>query len=195
MLFSDESTFHKNGFVNRHNFHYYSTENPNIIRTHSQERWSVNVWGGIIGDHVIGPYFFEGNLNGLMYLDFLSNHLPTLLENISLAVRLTIWYQHDGAAAHFLREVADELDEKFPNRWIGRNGPKTDLTKPDYFLWGYIKNLVYLTPPTTPENMKERIVQAFHSITPDMLRNVSRSFAQRINVCIRENGRHFEHLL
>lgn len=136
-----------------------------------------------------------------MYLDFLANHLPTLLENISLAVRLTMWYQHDGAAAHFLREVADELDEKFPNRWIGRNGPKKwparspDLTKPDYFLWGYIKNLVYLTPPTTPENMKERIVQAFHSITPDMLRNVSRSFAQRINVCIRENGRHFEHLL
>ena len=25
---------------------------------------SVNCWCGIVGDHVIGPYFFEGRLNG-----------------------------------------------------------------------------------------------------------------------------------
>lgn len=49
VLFCDEASFHKNGFVNRHNFHFYATENPHIIReTHSQDRWSVNVWGDII---------------------------------------------------------------------------------------------------------------------------------------------------
>lgn len=202
VLFSDEASFQKNGFVNRHNFHYYATENPHIIReTHSQDRWSVNVWGGIIGEHVIGPHFFEGNLNGLMYLDFLANYLPLLLENVPLAVRQSMWYQHDGAGAHYLGEVADELHQQFPNRWIGRNGPKKwparspDLTKPDFFKWGYVKDLVYQTPPTTPEDMKERIVQAFRSITPEMLRNVSASFNERVNLCIRENGRHFEHLL
>ena len=28
VMFSDESTFHNNGFVNRHNFHYYDSSNP-----------------------------------------------------------------------------------------------------------------------------------------------------------------------
>ena len=43
VLFADEATFHKNGNVNRHNFHYYATTNPHFIRTHSQTRWSLNV--------------------------------------------------------------------------------------------------------------------------------------------------------
>ncbi|KAJ8911973.1 hypothetical protein NQ315_003251 [Exocentrus adspersus] len=46
-LFSDEATFHKNGFVNCHNFHYYSDHNPRIFRQiDRQHRWSINVWGG-----------------------------------------------------------------------------------------------------------------------------------------------------
>lgn len=31
VLFTDESTFHNNGLVNRHNFHYYCDENPNFL--------------------------------------------------------------------------------------------------------------------------------------------------------------------
>ncbi|KAJ8914004.1 hypothetical protein NQ315_012027, partial [Exocentrus adspersus] len=43
VLFSDEATFHKNGFVNRHNFHYYSDHNPRIFRQiDRQHRWSIN---------------------------------------------------------------------------------------------------------------------------------------------------------
>ncbi|ERL83556.1 hypothetical protein D910_00637, partial [Dendroctonus ponderosae] len=46
VLFSDECTFHNNGIVNRHNFHYYSDTNPRAYRTmKNQNRWPVNVWG------------------------------------------------------------------------------------------------------------------------------------------------------
>lgn len=48
-LFADESTFHKKGFVNRYNFHYYPSENPKFIKTTFQTIWKLNVWGGIIG--------------------------------------------------------------------------------------------------------------------------------------------------
>ncbi|ERL95385.1 hypothetical protein D910_12649 [Dendroctonus ponderosae] len=59
VLFSDECTFHNNGIVNRHNFHYYSDTNPRAYRTmKNQNRWPVNVWGGILGQYLIGPYFF-----------------------------------------------------------------------------------------------------------------------------------------
>lgn len=57
VMFSDEATFHRNGFVNRHNCHYYDTVNPRQFVTHSQHRWSLNVWGGILGNRVIGPFF------------------------------------------------------------------------------------------------------------------------------------------
>ncbi|KAK9885270.1 hypothetical protein WA026_010768 [Henosepilachna vigintioctopunctata] len=72
VLFSDESTFHNNGLVNRHNFHYYDTENRHLFHAiDRQNRWSINVYGGIIADQVIGPYFFDGHLNGRKFLRFL----------------------------------------------------------------------------------------------------------------------------
>ena len=31
--------------------------------------------------------------------------------------------QQDGAPPHYSRKVRDFLDDKFPDRWIGRRGP------------------------------------------------------------------------
>lgn len=202
VLFSDEATFHKNGCVNRHNFHYYSVENPRLMRQiDHQHRWSLNVWGGIIGNTVIGPYFFNGHLNGPMYLDFLQHQLPGLLQEVPLYTRNRMWLQQDGAPAHFSRDVREYLNGTFTNTWIGRNGPTNwparspDLTKLDFFLWGHVKGIVYNDPPTTVINMQQRIRDAFASISPQMLRRVERSFQERVNLCIDENGRHIEHLL
>lgn len=100
ILFSDESTFRRNGFVNGHNFHYYDTENPHIIRSASQHRWSLNVWAGILGTRIVGPIFFNGHLTGQMYLEFLQNDLDNLLWDIPLATIRDMWIQHDGAPAH-----------------------------------------------------------------------------------------------
>lgn len=202
VLFTDEATFHKNGSVNRHNFHYYSTENPHFMRQiDHQHRWSLNVWGGIVGRNVVGPHFFNGHLNGPMYLNFLQQVLPNLLRNVPEQTRHRMWFQQDGAPAHFSRDVRAHLDAIFPNQWIGRSGPirwparSPDLTKLDFFLWGYVKEIVYNSPPTTAMDMQQRIVEAFASITPEMLERVETSLQQRLNLCSNENGRHFEHLL
>jgi len=200
VLFSDEATFHNNGCVNKHNFHYYATENPRIIREMDyQHRWSINVWGGIVGEHVVGPYFFNGHLTGERYLEFLTNDLPVLLLNLPPIQNM--WLQQDGAPAHFSRQVRAFLNNTYENLWIGRGGPvgwparSPDLTKLDFFLWGYVKDLVYKERPTTEENMRQRIIDAFAKITPAMLRDVERSFQTRIDRCLEKNGRHFEHLL
>ncbi|EZA48500.1 hypothetical protein X777_12995, partial [Ooceraea biroi] len=43
------------------------------------------------------------------------------------------------------------LNESFPDRWIGRGGRiswparSPDLTPLDFFLWGHLKNEVFLT--------------------------------------------------
>lgn len=202
VLFTDESTFHRNGFVNRHNYHYYDTANPHKLRMNSfQHKWSLNVWGGIIGAYVIGPHFFEERLTGTGFLEFLQNDFPRLIEHLPDAVKNNMWLQLDGASVHFQRAVRSHLDNTFPDRWIGRSGPvawparSPDVTPMDFFKWGFIKSEVYRTEATTRDDMKERIRQAFRQITPQMLQNVRRSFAERLHKCISENGRHFEHLL
>ena len=50
---------------------------------------------------------------------------------------------------HFSCFVADVLNERFPDAWNLTGGPipwpprSPDLSPLDFFLWGYIKNIVY----------------------------------------------------
>ena len=55
MLFSDEAFFTREGIFNTHNAHMWAEENPHATqRRAAQTRFSVIVWVGIIGDHLIG---------------------------------------------------------------------------------------------------------------------------------------------
>ena len=53
-----------------------------------------------------------------------------------------IHFQQDGATPHYLGEVREYLNTRFPGRWIGREAPiawpprSPDLTPMDFFLWG-----------------------------------------------------------
>ncbi|KAJ8912413.1 hypothetical protein NQ315_013480, partial [Exocentrus adspersus] len=76
VMFSDEATFCIDGNVNRHNCRYWSRNNPRWMReSHTQYPQKINVWAGIIGDKIIGPFFIEGNLNGPAYLNLLQNSI------------------------------------------------------------------------------------------------------------------------
>ncbi|KYN18102.1 hypothetical protein ALC57_09610 [Trachymyrmex cornetzi] len=121
VLFNDEATFHNTGQLNRHNSHYWSVENPRWYReVNHQHRWSLIVWCGILNGNLISPYFFEENVNGNNYLHFLQQRLPALLEDIDLDTRQRMFFQQDGAPAHWSRRVRNHLDLTFPGRWIGR---------------------------------------------------------------------------
>lgn len=77
LFWTDESTFHRNGFANRRNTHYYSTQNPIVAReTKHQYRWVLNVWGGILGTHIIGPFFIDEHLDAERYLFFYKKIYP-----------------------------------------------------------------------------------------------------------------------
>ena len=188
VLFSDEANIVNTGNVNRHNMPF-------------QHLWSVNCWSGIVGDHIIGPYFFEGRLTEQVYAIFLQNVLPQLMEDVPWHVRMNMWMLHDGVPPHYALYSRQMMNEIFEQKWIGRGGPVAwpprllDLTSPDYFLWGFVKERVMTVALTTPDDMKERIRRARTEITPKMLAEVRRSFHQRINNCLQVEGHHFEHLL
>jgi len=58
-------------------------------------------------------------------------------------------FMQDGDPPHFSCFVTDVLNERFPDAWIRRVGPipwssrSPYLSPLDFFLWGYIKNIVY----------------------------------------------------
>lgn len=201
ILWTDEATFNSAGGVNLHNMHYWSENNPHWMQQVAhQNRWSVNVWCGIVEGKIIGPFIFNGNLNGDRYLQFLMHDLPPLLEDVSLETRMNMWYQHDGCPAHFSLDVRAYLDEQFANRWIGRGSlfpwpPRSpDLTCLDFYLWGRLKDLVFQTRPTTRENMIDRIQNAINSISIAEIETAVFSTYRRLNLCVENDGQHFEHL-
>lgn len=201
VLWTDEAVFTNTGGVNLHNMHYWSANNPHWMReVDNQYKWSVNVWCGILGDKIIGPHVFQGYLTGEIYLNFLRNDLLELLEDIPLDIRRTMWYQHDGCPAHFSLDVRNHLNNIYPNRWIGRGSlfpwpaRSPDLTVLDFYLWGRLKDIVFKTRPTTPEDMLGRLQNAISNISRAEIESAVLSTNRRINRCISSDGKHFEHL-
>jgi hypothetical protein len=54
ILFTEECSFSREGMYNTHNWHSLADANPNIIRVIGfQEKFSTNVWAGIIDDRLV----------------------------------------------------------------------------------------------------------------------------------------------
>ena len=70
-----------------------------------------------------------------------------------------------------------------------------DATPCVFFLWGYVKDLVYVPPlPTSIPELKVRIRTAIETITADKLQTVWHELDYRVDVCRITKGAHIEHL-
>lgn len=203
ILFTDEATFTRRGVFNFRNMHAWDMENPHLItERHFQHEFKINVWCGIIGDYVVGPYELPSNLNGNSYLNFLQNELGGLLEHVPLNLRQNMYFMQDGAPAHFSVQVRNYLNTIFPHRWIGRSGPipwparSPDLNPLDFCVWGYLKTIVYNETINDRDQLWERILNAADQVrNEEILFKIRQSFMKRISKCISVNGGHIEHLL
>ena len=88
-------------------------------------------------DKIIGPFFFaEKSITAQIYLDILTEYVSPQLEQYLPQVI----FQQEGAPSHWGLEGRQFLNETFPDRWIGRDGPipwpprSPDLTQLDFFL-------------------------------------------------------------
>jgi hypothetical protein len=74
---------------------------------------SLTIPRQIIDDYLLDPYLLPLRLTADIYLTFLQETLPELLEVVCLEDRREIWFQHDGAPAHFtnvVREYWQQMD-------------------------------------------------------------------------------------
>ncbi|GFV64710.1 hypothetical protein TNCV_1636631 [Trichonephila clavipes] len=91
-----------------------------------------------------------------------------------------LWFQQDGATCHTARATIDLLKDTFGDRLISRFGPvnwpprSCDLTPLDYFLWGYVKSLVYADKPQTLDHLEDNIRRIIADIRPQILEKSSK---------------------
>jgi hypothetical protein len=112
-----------------------------------------------------------------------------------------VWFQQDGATAHTSRVSMTVLWQHFPGSLISLRGDlhwparSPDLTPCDYFLWDYLKSIVYNDRPRTLDHLKNNIRQAIASIPVNMLESVERNLRSRLTQCIDNNGRHLHDIV
>ncbi|GFU81796.1 transposable element Tc3 transposase [Trichonephila clavipes] len=101
---------------------------------------------------------------------------------------LELWFQQDGATCHTARATIDLLKDTFGDRLISRFGlvnwpPRScDLTPPlDYFLWGYVKALVYADKPQTLDHLEDNIRRVIADIRPQMLEKFIENWTSRLD--------------
>ncbi|GFS94062.1 transposable element Tc3 transposase [Trichonephila clavipes] len=100
---------------------------------------------------------------------------------------LELWFQQDDATCHTARATIDLLKDTFGDHLISRFGPvnwpprSCDLTPLDYFLWGYVKSLVYADKPQTLDHLEDNIRRVIADIRPQMLEKVIENWTSRLD--------------
>ncbi|GFS94708.1 uncharacterized protein TNCV_4456221 [Trichonephila clavipes] len=136
--------------------------NPQVYVETPLHPEKLTVWCALWAGGIIGPYSFKNDeghnvtVNGDRYRAMITNFFLPELNNHNVQ---ELWFQQDGATCHTARTTIDLLKDTFGDRPISRFGPvnwpprSCDLTPLDYFLWGYVKSLVYADKPQTLEHL------------------------------------------
>jgi hypothetical protein len=90
------------------------------------------------------------------------------------------------------------LDEVFADRlisttiWLPRS---PDVSPPDFFLWGAMKNSVYSNNPHTIDDLKMAITEYIRNVDLAILNTVFENTVRRVNKCLETGWGHSEHYL
>ncbi|GFT86439.1 uncharacterized protein TNCV_3259381 [Trichonephila clavipes] len=112
-----------------------------------------------------------------------------------------LWFQQDGATCHTARATIDLLKDTFGDRLISHFGPlnwpprSCDLTPLDYFLWGYVKSLVYADKPQTLGHFQDNIRCVIADIRSQMLEKVIENWSSRLDYIRASRGSHMPEII
>ena len=209
IVIGDEAVFSMDGTVNTQNIRCYAPKGqpPGDFKYEkSQSREKLHVWVGLCGNgKIIGPHFFNRNVNGRTYRDMLERVAFPAVAHIYYhrfqnGVFNDVWWFQYGAPPHGSLQVRQTLRQRFEDRVVALHHnvewpPRSpDLTPLDFFLWGYLKNKVYQTPPPDLATVRRRIVDEVNLLRrkEPTIRSCFAEMTRRVNVCIARNGSHVE---
>ncbi|GFY34985.1 transposase [Trichonephila clavipes] len=169
---NDEALFWLNGYVNKQNCRIWSEANPQVYVETPLHPEKLTVWCALWAGGIIGPYFFKNDeghnvtINGDRYRAMITNFFTPELNN------------HDV--------------QELPVNWPPRS---CDLTPLDYFLWGYVKSLVYADKPQTLDHLEDNIRRVIADIRPQMLETVIENWTSRLDYIRASRGSHMPEII
>ena len=168
----------------------------------------VTVWCAIGLYGIIGPYWFEDEngcpvtVNTKWYIEMMQRKfIPALRRKYGVDMNTVIYHQ-DGATLHTSNVSLEYLRHYFPrDRLILHHMDNPwpvhfpDLSPPDLFCWGYLKERVYHNSPQTIDALKEDICCEIRRIAHEMLDRVINNYNVRVTTVIQRWGAWIEHVI
>ncbi|GFT50201.1 zinc finger BED domain-containing protein 5 [Trichonephila clavipes] len=112
-----------------------------------------------------------------------------------------LWFQQVGATCHTARATIDLLKDTLGDRLISRFGtvnwpPRScDLTPLEYFLWSYVKSLVYADKSQTLDHLEDSIRRVIADIRPKILEKVIENWMSRLDYIRASCGSHMPEIM
>jgi hypothetical protein len=176
-----------------------------------QDGGNITVTGRISSTFLVIPVlFFEQNLSvaspitGAVYREQIIQRFEAELQlfcdlkGVDFDQQI---FQQDGASAHTSKVNMELLNELFPCRLVSRGSEfpfpshSPDLTLPDAFIWGIVKENCYYPVPRSTHELRENIYCCLQKITECMLKSMVANMVQRLELCLQKDGAHFEHMM
>ncbi|GFV06719.1 putative DD41D transposase [Trichonephila clavipes] len=154
ILFSDEAHFWLNGYDNKQNGRIWSEAHPQEYVETPLYPEKLTVWCALWAGGIIGPYFFKHDEGHNVTVN--GDRYRTMITNF------------------FIPELNNHDIQELPPR-------SCDLTPLDYFLWGYVKSLVYADKPQTLDHLEDNIRRVIADIRPQMLEKVIENWTSRLD--------------
>ena len=221
VLWSDEKWWVLHQGSNRQNDRYWAAHNPHeFIENKVQGDVKAMSWVGVMDSQVVSVHWFvdgDGDnvsVNQERYLKMLREDVyPKVIQKFGSTANY--WFQQDGATCHTTKNVLKWLEQKFQTRIISRNADKRnrggvnwpsrspDLNPLDFWYWSHVQKLVkdgcqvnnQYVHPATIEEIMEKVEQASATLTPDVIKKSCRNIRKRAQMCLDQNGKHFQHLI
>ena len=110
--------------------------------------------------HIIGPIFFNATITTAAYMEIF-NTFVNQLDDKELSIG---YFQQDGATSHTSHASMAEIQSSFGDRIISKGlwpPCSPDLTPPDYFLRGYLKEAFTKTNHEPYRRWKKILLKKF----------------------------------
>ncbi|GFV07281.1 DUF4817 domain-containing protein [Trichonephila clavipes] len=181
-------------FVISSRFRFFDNKSLAALKPHSAKyedgKKKLTVWCALWAGGTIVPYFFKNDeghnvtVSGDRYRAMITNFFIPELNNHDVQ---ELWFQQNCETCHTVRATIDLLKDTFGDRLISRFEPvnwsprSCDLTPLDYFLWSYVKSLVYADKPQTLDHLEDNIRRVIADIRPQMLEKVIENWTSRLD--------------
>ncbi|XP_049781100.1 uncharacterized protein LOC126183304 [Schistocerca cancellata] len=148
-------------------------------------------------NRIIGQFFFnKSTITADVYLDLLTEYEAPQLTDL----KPTTIFQQDGAPPYWGLHVCQFLNETFPGKWIGRDGPipwpphSPDITPLDFFYGGMqkISCIKHGSRIRDIADLKQRIRNAIATIDDTMLQQTWQEIKYCLDVLCATKGAHIE---